>query len=136
MDPIAFEAYKNKIGARITRIMGESLLNKTITEDQAREMSNYIMENIDLAKSNIELMDFVAKLSEKWPLFKSILEFPEESQSTAINNQQKTDEIVQKAEELIKENKLDEALEVTKTAEENPVPLPPVNNNQQTGGVV
>lgn len=135
MDP-AYEAYKNKIGARITKIMGESLLQGTITEEQAGEISDYLLENIDLAKTNSELLTFIENLSAKWSIFSSILTSPDQVQapSPIINSvQETTDQIVHAAEDLIKENKIDEALEVTKTANENPAQNNPPAG---TGGVI
>ena len=135
MDP-AYEVYKDKIGARITRIMGESLLQGILTEDQAEEISSYLLENIDLAKTNSELLDFITNLSAKWPIFSSILASPDQTQAplpVVDQAQEKTHQIVHAAEDLIKENKIDEALEVTKTVTENPG-----QNNPQsgTGGII
>lgn len=129
MDP-TYEDYKNKTGARITKIMGESLLHGIITEEQAGEISAYLLENIDLAKTNSELFDFVTNLSAKWPIFNSILTSSDQVQvslSTVNTIQEKTDQIIHTTEDLIKENKIDEALQVAKTAAGN------LNQNPPTG---
>lgn len=134
MDP-AYEAYKNKIGARVTKIMGESLLQRIITEEQAREISDYLLENIDLAKTNSELLTFIESLSAKWPIFNSILIPDNQTQaplSVANPIQEKTDQAVHAAEDLLKENKIEEALQVAKTVTENSDQNPPAG----TGGVI
>jgi hypothetical protein len=119
MDP-AFQAYKNKTEKRIAIIIGESLQSLTITEDDAEEMGKYILDNIDLIKTNSELLDFVTKLSAKWPIFNSILTSPDQTQTppAADATQEKTDQIIHATEDLLKENKIDEALQVAKTGTE------------------
>lgn len=113
----AYEAYKDKIGTRIANIIGESLLQLKITQEDADEIGRYVLDNIDLAKTNSELFDFITKLSEKWPIFNSILTATDQTLSTpSPSAQEKTDEMIHKAEDLIKENKIDEALNVAKTA--------------------
>ena len=126
MDP--FEAYKDKIGTRIASIIGESLLQLRITEEEAEQMGKYVLDNIDLAKTNSELLDFVTNLSTKWPIFNSILTSPDPAPvnaSPSAQTQGKTEEAVHTAEELIKENKIEEALRVTKAAENPPNQTPP-----------
>lgn len=130
----SFQAYKDKIGTRIAGILGESLSQGNLTEDQSDEIATYALENIDLAKTNVELLDFITNLSAKWPIFNSLLT-PDQTQSSVSEVspiQEKTDEIVHAAEDLAKENKIDEALQVAKTANENPDQNPPVG----TGGVI
>ena len=128
-----YEEYKNKIGTRIAGIIGDSLSQLAITQEQAEEIGAYVLENIDKAKTNSELLEFVTNLSVKWPIFNSILTSNDQAPPvTPIQSQQNTtSEMVQKAEDLIKENKIDEALQVTKEAE-NITQNPSVG----TGGVV
>ena len=103
------EVYKNKIGARITKTLGEALLRGDINEDEASEIGDYVMENIDNAKNNAELLDFLINLANKWPVFDSILT-AELQQATGA----KEDAVVKETEDLIKENKIDEALKTVK----------------------
>lgn len=129
----SFEPYKNKIGTRIAEIIGESLMQGAITEEQSEEIGAYILGNIDLAKTNSELLDFVTNLSAKWPIFNSLLT-PDSQVPTnvlpPVQSQEKTDEIVHAAEDLIKENKIEEALQVAKAATDNTGQNPPIG----TGG--
>jgi hypothetical protein len=146
MDP--FQAYKDKIGTRIATIIGESLQELKITEDEAEEMGKYILDNIDLAKTESELFDFAKKLSEKWSIFNQILTSPDLTPSGQVQNplpqpasvQENTDQIVHKTEDLLKENKLDEALQAvksgTETPNENQPADVPANSPAGTGGAI
>ena len=71
MDP--YEFYKDKIGMRLASTIEEGLLQGKITRKEAEQIGSYILENIDLAKTNSDLFDFVTDLSRKWPIFNSIL---------------------------------------------------------------
>lgn len=118
----SFATYKDKIGTRITTIIGEGLLQLKVTEDEAEQMGKYILDNIDQTKTNSELLDFVTNLSVKWPIFNSILTSDSQTVPSApfpTQTQEKTDEIVHTAEDLVKENKIDEALQVAKAATDN-----------------
>jgi len=116
------EVYKNKLGARIANIIGEALIQLKITQEESEQMGRYVLENIDLAKTNSELLDFITNLSAKWPIFNSILTSDDQASSSvasSVQTQEKTDEIVHAAENLLKENKIDEALQVAKKATDN-----------------
>jgi hypothetical protein len=127
----SLQAYKDKIGMRIAGIISESLSKKIITEDQSDEIATYILENIDLAKSNSELFAFVEGLSVKWPIFNSILTSSDQVQ---VPNpiQDKTDQVTHTVGDLLRENKIDEALQVAKTATE----IPNENPQNGIGGIV
>jgi hypothetical protein len=129
MDPTA-QAYKDKITERIAKIIEESLSKKVITLEQAQQIAPYVLENIDLAKTNNELFEFVTNLSAKWSIFGSILTAPDQAQAPSVAAsavQEKTDQIIQATENLLKENKIDEALQVAKTG------TGPSNQNPQSG---
>lgn len=123
MDPTV-QAYKDKIGMRIAGILSESLSKGVITADQSDEMATYILENINLTTTNSELLTFIENLSAKWPIFSSILTSPDQAQTPINSIQEKTDQAVHEAEGLLKENKIDEALQAAKTVTENPVQNP------------
>lgn len=96
-----------------------------ITEEQASEIANFVLDNIDKTENSGQVMDFLENLIVKWPIFDHILT-AELSQIT----DRKEDVAIEKAEDLIKENKIDEALNVVKTATEEQPPVAAV----PTGG--
>ena len=67
------DAYKNKIGERLTRILLDALEKQEITEDEASEISTYILDNINKAKDNTALFDFLTNISTMWPIFSKVL---------------------------------------------------------------
>ncbi len=101
------EAYKNKIGARLTKTLADALLKGEIIENEASEISTYILDNIDKAQDSSQLLSFLEELSNKWSIFNQILTLEQ-----AVITEKKEDIAVQQAEILVKENKLDEALDV------------------------
>lgn len=101
------EAYKSKIGERLTRTLADGVGKGEINEEEASEISTYILENIDKAENNLQLLSLLEELAKKWPVFEHILTL-EQAEIT----DKKEDAAVQHAENLIKENKLDEALSV------------------------
>lgn len=112
MDPI--EAYRNKIGERLTRRLAKALQDEKITKDELSEASSYILDNIDIAKDASQLVDFLSALSQKWPIFSDVLTLEE-----GEIKEEKEDEAIEKTEALIKESKFDEALKVAESATEN-----------------
>lgn len=105
----SYDAYKDKIGQRVTLRLEQAIKNQEVSEGEGSEISSYILDNIDLAKNNIEIFDFLEALAKKWPIFTSII---------AADNEVKAVEEVQG---LIKENKLDEALKVAENATDQSV---------------
>lgn len=99
--------YKNKIGERLTRRLAKALKDGEITEQEMSTIASYILENINHAKDNAELIVFVEELSKKWPIFSQILVVEQRE----INEENKNQAIDQ-AECLMKENKIDEAIKV------------------------
>lgn len=106
----SYEAYKNKIGARVARALGEALLKGDITEEGASEIGIFVRDNIHKAKNSSELLDFLTDLSARWPIFDSILTI-----ELGTITDRKEDVMVEQATTLIKENKIDEALSAVKS---------------------
>lgn len=105
------EAYKNKIGERLTRILLDALEKQEISEDEASDISSYILDNINKAKDNVQLFDFLTTLAKTWPIFSKALATEQEE---ILNN--KKEEAIGQASGLIKENKIDEAIKVVENA--------------------
>lgn len=105
------EAYKNKIGERLTRILLDALEKQEVTEEEASEISSYILDNINNAKDNAALFDFLTTIAKMWPIFSKALATEQEEM---LNS--KKEEAIGQASSLIKENKIDEAIKVVGNA--------------------
>lgn len=105
------EVYKNKIGARLTKILLDALENGEVSEEESPEISSYILDNINKAKDNAALFDFLTTISKKWPIFSKALAT---EQSEILDN--KKEEAIGQASNLIQENKIDEAIKVVENA--------------------
>ena len=105
------EAYKNKILERVALKIADSLENGQLSKEQASEISSYILENIDNKKNNSELFSFLEELAVKWPMFSGLVA-SEQSEVVETVKQEKVEEIG----DLIKDNKIDEALKAATEA--------------------
>lgn len=105
------EAKKKELEQSIVDICISALENKGVTEEQMGDVSFFVLERIDLVKNQQELLGFLEKLSEKWPIFVGLLEITRgeaeavEDKKTVINVQ-----------DLIKQGNLDQAIAVAKEA--------------------
>jgi hypothetical protein len=114
------DAYKNKIGERIVRGIAQGLKENKITVEEASVISTYLLENIDKAKDNLRLFNFLEELAKKWPIFSNIL-----TVETGEIKEEKEKEAVKKASNLIQQDKIEEAIKVAEDA-----------TTQKTGGTV
>lgn len=114
MDPNAL--FKNHIGTSLARRFADALAQEVITADQAAEIAEYVLENIDKAKNAAELVDFLEELCKKWPLFTPVLTMQQEAIVDTAE-----DKAVEKAEELLGQNKIDEALAVAENAQQETI---------------
>ena len=105
------EAYKNKIGERVTRIVADTLSQGVISEDDAREIAEYVLDNIDKAQTSGQVMDFLTELTAKWPIFDSLLTI-----ELGQAHEQEESAAIEETEKLIKKNKIEEALKVAEQA--------------------
>jgi hypothetical protein len=108
------DAYREKIGDRLTRQLAQLLKDGGIDRDELAEISTYILENIDKATSNSELLRFLENISAKWPFLSDMI--VSEKNEVATQEQQGQ---VQQIGELIDQNKINDALEVAKDANDN-----------------
>ena len=117
MDSVT-EAYKNKIGERLTRKLAQAVKGGQIAPEELPNISSYILTNIDKAKTNSELLTFLEDIVNKWPIFSETLTV-EQINKAEDNKSEKIEQISG----LIDANKIDEALRVATDA-----------NSQMTGG--
>lgn len=107
------EAHKNVIGERLARKVARALEDGTVTLEQLPEISSYILDNIDTITTHDQLMTFLTNLSQKWPVFSDVLTMEE-----GEVQEKKEDQKIEQVEDLLKENKIDEALKVAESATE------------------
>lgn len=89
------------------------LENKSLTEDQMGDISFFVLERIDLVKTQEELVEFLKKLSERWQSFKGMYEI-ERGQMDVAEEKQK----IENVERFIKNGDIDAALSAARTATE------------------
>lgn len=64
---------KKKLEEKIVEIMITALEQDKISENDMSEISRYVLDNIDPAKTEQEVQAFLHKLSERWEIFKSLV---------------------------------------------------------------
>lgn len=109
------QAYKEKTIQRLALKIADSLENGQISKEQAAEISSYILENIDKTNNNAELFTFLEDLATKWPMFSNLATSEDIKVGGEIAEAVKQEK-VEEIGDLIKENKIDEALKVATDA--------------------
>lgn len=102
---------KNEVEKQIVDICISGLENKSITEDQMGDISFFVLERIDLVKTQEELVEFLEKLSQRWSIFSGMLEIIKGEEGVA-NERSK----IENVENLIKSGNIDQALMAAKSA--------------------
>lgn len=100
----SFTLYRERIGESLTKRLADAIAQQVVTFDEAAEISNTILEKIDLTRNSTELMAFVEDLAHKWPLFGPIL-VAEQAQEIEAHEE----EALHQVSDLLKENKIEEA---------------------------
>lgn len=101
MDPT--NAFKEKIGQRLTLRLAQAVQNKEITPEELPNIASYILENIDNKKTNAELVAFLDEISVKWPFFADTATSEKETAEMQEKNQ-KTQEITNQIQQMQSQN--------------------------------
>lgn len=101
--------YKNKIKKQLTLKIAEGLKKQQINPSQASIISSYILNDFDALSNQFQLINFLAKLADKWPIFENIYNI-----ETGKIKEKQEKEAVKKTVQMIKENKINDALQITK----------------------
>ncbi len=103
--------YRDKVGKDLTLRLTGVMEKEQITQEESRVIADVILTELDKVQTQEQMLQFLSALSQKWPFFSDVLtlekgvaQIEEEGRETV------------KVEELIKENKIDEALETIKAA--------------------
>lgn len=97
---------RNKIGKILTLRIAQALDDGDLDPDEQPFLARAILENIDVIQTHEHLLIFLEELNRDWSFFSNIYE----SEKVHSVHTDTTDQ-VKKAEELIKSNKVDEAIE-------------------------
>ncbi len=100
----------------VEKMMVDSMIDAVgagiISEEELTVVSDFILNRIDAIKTEEELVTFLIELSQKWSFFLPIERFIEGEAKEAEDKKS-----VDKAENLIKNGQIDQALQVLKAAE-------------------
>jgi len=94
---------------KIVHIMANQLEMGKVTEADLSEIAEYVLAQTDEIDSYDHLVLFLKNLSNKWPIFHDLYILEEEKLKNAGEEQK-----VVKALELMKEGRIDEAIQETK----------------------
>lgn len=114
------EEERNILGAKLTRELGKAMEEKIVSEEEASEIASLILSKIDTLSYEEDLLNFLQEISNKWSFFSNVLVLEK-----GEIKEEKEDQVASKVENLIKNNKLEDAL---KMAEEATTEEKEVNN--------
>lgn len=102
---------KEEVQKIILREISDGLKNGKLTADETTKIASFVNEKVRLINDRNELLVFLKDLADRWPIFNNIYQVEKGKE------EQKEDvQAVIRAEELIKEGRLDEAIMVAKKA--------------------
>ena len=87
---------------------------KEFTDEEIKEMSTFVLEKVDSAKDNNELIAVLDELSKKWPFFENI-----EQLERGIVGDVHEDIVTNNVLELAKNGNIEEAIAMAKTVTDN-----------------
>lgn len=71
MDQITPE-YKEQVQGQILSIMSAALEANTLKTDQTPVIAGFVREKIEAVQTHVQLVEFLAELAQKWPIFASL----------------------------------------------------------------
>lgn len=102
---------KEQVQGKILQEISDDLKKGELSSDETTKIAGFVQEKIKLVNDRNELLAFLKELSDKWPIFNNIYQVEKGEEE-----QKKDVQAAEKAKELIKEGKLDEAISVAKNA--------------------
>lgn len=103
---------KEALEKQIVEMCISALENKQLTEAQMGEISFFVLERIDLLKTQDDYIDFLVQLSRRWSIFTSLMEIAKGNNEVAEDKN-----TVKNMEAMIKTGDLNGALELAHIAE-------------------
>ena len=103
--------YRDKVGKELTLRLAAVMEKEQISEEESRTIADVVLTELDKAQTQEQMLQFLSDLSQKWVFFSDVLTL----EKGVAQGEQEGKETI-KVEELIKENKIDEALDAAKAA--------------------
>lgn len=103
--------YRDKVGKELTLRLTGVMEKEQISEEESRTIADVILTELDKVQTQAQMLQFLSDLSQKWLFFSDVLTL----EKGVAQGEQEGKETI-KVEELIKENKIDEALDAAKAA--------------------
>lgn len=104
----------NRIGTQLTIRLGHALKRGEISEIDSPKTAQYILDRLSKVTTQEELIVFLQELSAKWSIFSDYLTL---ERSKTIKKEEEV--TARHISNLIKQNKLDEALQIAKETHTN-----------------
>lgn len=108
---------RDAIEKSIAELIIKGLREGLIQEEDLSPIGKFVLEKIDIIQTEEQMVAFLTELAQKWPLFSNILTI-EKGKVTENSESQ----VAQNVLDLAKEGKIDQAVDLAKTATEPPVP--------------
>jgi hypothetical protein len=104
------EQYKESIERKIVEAIISALDKKEIQESELSQIAGMVLDGIDKVSSQDQLIDFLTTLSDRWTIFKNILEI-EKGQIKSVLEKKTADDVLQ----LANTGNIEEAIRLAKT---------------------
>lgn len=114
MDTSSFNDYRERIGTTLATRLNDAYAQGAVSQEESPVVAQFILDKIDTLNNHEELMAFLEELANKWPVFGPVLVL-----ERSMDSEEKNSETVNQAEQLIKENKIEEALALVENTDEN-----------------
>jgi hypothetical protein len=108
MDPVYDKQIE--LEKRITETILTNIENKTLTLEQATEITDFWLAKMEDLENEEQLQNFVKEMAAKWPIFERIL-LVEQGDVQKQEEVKVADNVVS----LVKEGNLEEAIDLAKT---------------------
>lgn len=106
--------HKEKIEREIVETCAQALEKRELTTQDTSQVADFVLTKIDSIQNEQELLIFLGELSQKWPLFQTVIDMEkgsiqEQNEGIAIN------QITQN----LREGKIEEAIQISQTINSN-----------------
>lgn len=97
--------YKERAAKKLAMRLAQGLKKGEITLKDSTQIASHILDNLDKVTEQSQLVEFLDRLGKEWPIFAHV-----SASEKGEVAKQKESLASEKASELIKQNKIDEAI--------------------------